>query len=243
MTALEHLHNLRDKFVRTVAAMDSVLLIWQGESPEVAVAQLPPPIVQAELPAPRPRKVKPPKAAAEKSWSRVPRADVAEWLAGSTGPITREKLAAQFGCDVKNASQMLARACIKGTIRRVTTGIYEAAGKPNSKAAPRPSPKVNRMGGQAVSSQYDAVVEVLEAEPGTWLTAKEIEARISGLYPQLVETASKCSDLRVRLIDLAGNGKVQRRGIGSAAGYRSAGRVKADAGDSDLTITVPRELE
>lgn len=241
MTALEHLHNLRDKFVRTVAAMDSVLQIWQGDSPEAAVAQLPPPIVQTEpTQAPPVGRRKPKAKAAKASHPGAP--ELVAWLESAPGTFGAADLAQALNWNPRNAGVALPYYERKGIIRRVGRGLYESA----SKAArvvvgkPLPSPKVKRTGGQHVSGQYDAIVEVLEAEPITWLTAKEIEARISSLYPQLVETASQCSDLRVRLIDLSGNGKLRRRGIGSAASYQSVGRVAAEPA---LNISVPRDLE
>ena len=243
MTALEHLQTLREKFTRTVAAIDTVLQIWQGDSPETAAVAIATPPLMAQLPEPPVRKnrggrprgpTKPAKAA--RASTKLGPVDVSEWPTGTFGT---DELVEKFGCSRKAAGLRLHYAKNKGTIRRVGYGQYEVAAKPAAEPIKTKPPTI-RNGRQQISGQVLAINDILDAEPDRWFTAQLLEDLIRKEYPTLVETPNQATDLRVRLIDLAQAGKVQRRGIGIGATYRSKGVPVDDS--PKINITVPRDL-
>jgi len=199
------------------------------------MAQLPEPAPVRKNRGGRPRgPAKPAKASTKPG-------DDSEWPSGTFGT---DELVEKFGCSRKAAGLRLHYAKNKGTIRRVGYGQYEVAGAaapvmpaPTAKALP----KTVRNGRQQISGQVLAINDILDAEPDRWFTAQLLEDLIRKEYPTLVETPNQATDLRVRLIDLAQAGKVQRRGIGIGATCRSKGVPIDDS--PKINITVPRDLQ
>jgi len=125
--------------------------------------------------------------------------------------------------------------------------------KPKRKAlSPRPSPPepVERRGGfqtlprtagkRGVSPQVTALEGLFKGLSGTY-TATAIIEMVRRDSPELVATASKESDLRVRLFDMATAGHIRRTGTGSAAQYSAIRPVKLVPVDEELNIRVPRD--
>jgi hypothetical protein len=102
----------------------------------------------------------------------------------------------------------------------------------------------NRRGQQIAAVEAIA----LRLGPGVQWSANEMEAWVGREHPHLVNTPGRCSDLRVRLIDMAGDGLLLREGVGGLARYRLGARlanrnVPESPGAVPLRISVPRDSD
>ncbi len=150
--------------------------------------------------------------------------------------------------------------------RGVSKGIRQSAGpcdqgklsprkKEVSAPAPQPAPpqesaepkgsgfRLSRTAGTRQSPQATALESLFAGLSGSYPAVSIIEM-VRKSWPDLVATAAKETDLRVRLIDMASAGKIRRIGVGAGAHYSAVpGRQPAAAAGDDLKISVPRDAD
>ena len=183
---------------------------------------------------------------------------VVAWIADRKGSFTVADLPAALRVDVARTAKLLANLKQKGRVRKgVGRGCYLGAlpgapvpTPPASAASRRPmTPTGSMVFANGRRGQQIAAIEViaLRMGPATQWSANEMEAWVGRDHPHLVDTPARCSDLRVRLIDMAGDGLLLREGVGAQARYR-LGRlanrnVPETANEAPLRISVPRDSD
>lgn len=128
-----------------------------------------------------------------------------------------------------------------------TAKFHMEQAAPQKETAPEPVKKPNSnhpTAEQRVSPQIVALESLFAGLSGSH-PAAAIISMVRQHWPELVGSDAKCSDLRVRLIDLAAAGKIRRIGTGSGAHYSAvpAGTSTGAAPEQELNIRVPRDPE
>lgn len=156
-------------------------------------------------------------------------------------PMTPREIAQHLDINQKLAGDLLSRLCRDGQLTRRSYGTYilDAPAETVLKLEPvtpvKPPPSKHQ---HMIAHQIPAI---LEFAAGTldWFQVTQVEAWLRQHKPELIKSQSQAQDLRVRMIDLARDGKLERRGAGSAAFYRRVEQKEVD--NSDARIAVPRD--
>lgn len=166
-------------------------------------------------------------------------------------PVTPREVAQRLDLPQKLASNFLSRMYQDGLIQRRSHGRYALPALNADGAAPavvavlpKPEPIVPLPVQPPAKHRHmvaHQIPAILEYAAGTldWFQVTQVEAWLRVHKPGLIERQSQAQDLRVRMIDLARDGKLERRGSGAGAFYRRAPLKEID--HSDARISVPRD--
>jgi hypothetical protein len=104
--------------------------------------------------------------------------------------------------------------------------------------------RLSRTAGKHGQSPQMTALEALFAGLSGAYSGPEIVEMVRKHWPDLVDSPSKVSDLRVRLMDMFTAGKIRRTGIGTDSRFSALpGRPPTAAADDDLKISVPRDVD
>jgi hypothetical protein len=138
-----------------------------------------------------------------------------------------------------------ARKSAPARARAVAPLVPESSEKPKppAMAGIGPGMRLSRTAGTRQSPQATALESLFAGLSGSYPAVAIIEM-VRKSWPDLVSTAAKETDLRVRLIDMSTAGKIRRIGVGAGAHYSAVpGRQPAAAASDDLRISVPRDAD
>jgi hypothetical protein len=176
----------------------------------------------------------------------VLRASVVDWIARWEGEFTAKDLPPVLREDPTRTSKLLSNLQYKGLLKKGgQRNSYLGGGKSS-----RPTGALMTRQPAGRLGLHRAAIEsmALRLGPKSKWSASEMETFIRREQPDLVSTPAKCSDLRVRLIDMASEGFLMREGIGSLATYQlgpklSRRDVPTGNGEPPLQVRVPRDAD
>jgi hypothetical protein len=221
---------------------------WNDKS--VTPAPKPDPKATKRSTVPKPKRSKPEPATKPSGGRGEIQDSVIQWAAAR--PTTKvEDAAEHFGLPRKIAGTYLSIGKRKGVLRSAGWATYEPA-EPSVEAPEPPKPAERPPGGfQNGAKQSPQIASILEyaalrGASSTW-TVNELIGWMEKHHPEQISDAnrqeqdSKRTDLRVRCLDLATNGKLRRMGHGAGAFYGLAsGRSAVSEGPA---ISVPRDAD
>jgi len=168
------------------------------------------------------------------------------WIAEREGAFTANDVpVALQGGSAYRCTQRLCREAVLGTIIRVTAGTYRSGGKAKAPSAPtksrQPAAGLDYRNPRQ-PKQLEAIMQIARGPlfSGIWFDAKAMIAELQRTRPELVASPGQLTDVRVRLIDCAGNGRLERMGTGSTAKYRCTVAAAAASAEK-LNVHVPRD--
>jgi len=192
------------------------------------------------------------------SSGRPPRVSREDLLKILSVPRRLNEVAKLTGLKLGTAYSALNAMVSRGEAVRLGTGTYgvpsaaapdpeptkeptkEPAQEPKAPPAPAAPIRLNGHHAGPISPQVGAVFEFLESE-ADWFQVTELIVWLKERHPALVARQTQEQDLRVRLIDLARNGKIDRRGTGACAFYKRIVRKPQAAEAEPLKVSVPRD--